>query len=168
MRCVMIAFILSITLGCVATSPPKPNTSISFELFPGTPGKPGFESHELPVYASPGKEVEVAFKAKKPIHAGVSGGTHFGILAEGTGANITVRFEMIKLGEVRIYISSVDGSAERVEATVSGGSFPTGADHWYFQKREVPIQSIQHNAGSRPSSSDSPASATPSTPAPRG
>jgi hypothetical protein len=33
---------------------------------------------------------------------------------------------------------------------------------------ERPIQSPQHNAGSRPSSSDSPVSKTPSAPAPRG
>ncbi|MEZ5415568.1 MAG: hypothetical protein R3F03_14780 [Opitutaceae bacterium] len=35
-------------------------------------------------------------------------------------------------------------------------------------KRRKPIQSPQHNAGSRPSSSDSPASATPSALGPRG
>ena len=36
------------------------------------------------------------------------------------------------------------------------------------QRIRRPIQSAQHNAGSRPSSTDSPASETPSAPAPRG
>jgi len=52
-------------------------------------------------------------------------------------------------------------------ATVKEGGYKGEDMRWPEEKRE-PIQSPQHNAGSRPSSGDSPASETRSAPAPRG
>ena len=156
MKRATIALVIAVIVRLAAAAPTTPGTNISFELIAGTPGKPGFKTHELPVYAPPGKEVLVSFKAKKPIDAAVSGGTDCGILAGSSGADVTVRFKMSKFGEVRIYVSSLDGSADKVEATVVGGSFPSDPSHWYFNQTKEPNKALVPTATSVTPAADAP------------